>query len=78
MTTFVSPHHDESLRTPARRFDYISTPAGYEVIDHDGRPLVEAFTQADASRAADTLNTAAAHGRQELVHAIEDLSGGIV
>jgi hypothetical protein len=27
MTTFVSPHHDESLRTPARRFDYISTPA---------------------------------------------------
>lgn len=53
------------------RFDVGTTIGGYEIVDLDGRPVTEVFSNQAAALAAKTsLNHAAATGRRALASAL--------
>jgi hypothetical protein len=60
-------------KTPPVRFTVQSGGNGFEVIDHDGRPMIEAIDNAEACEIAETLNAAAFQGTGTLIGAIQSL-----
>ena len=63
----LAQQRGDRIKRGAERFSSLPTIGGYQVIDYDGRPVIECETPAESREVADTLNAAAFAGTGALI-----------
>ncbi len=69
----MGQHHGDRIKRPPQRFSSLPTIGGYQVIDYDGRPVIECETPAESRTVADDLNHAAFAGTAALIYELRSL-----